>query len=178
MNPTFIREATPDDVPGLARVHLESWRTSYGGILPEDAIASRTYELRESQWHSTLAYPEEGVINLVAEDPEAGVVGLASGGPDRGWDPDHTGELYGIYLLRSHQGQGLGRRLNGRGAEGLLQQGHSSMRVWVLEHNPSRRFYEQLGGVYLCEKPYPIEGHTLTQVAYGWSDLISLLNAG
>jgi GNAT superfamily N-acetyltransferase len=175
MAETLIREAAPEDAPGLARVHVDSWRTTYPGILPEDAISSRTLEEREEQWRSNLARPEEGVFHLVAVDSEEGIVGWASGGPDREGDPDYTGELYGLYLLRSHQGRGLCRSLTRRVAEGLQHRSHPAMRVWVLERNPARRFYELLGGVYLGEKPYVIAEHTLTQVAYGWSDLNALL---
>ena len=32
-----IREATPDDVPGIARVHVDTWRTAYVDIVPAGA---------------------------------------------------------------------------------------------------------------------------------------------
>ena len=49
------------------------------------------------------------------------------------------------------------------------------MLLWVLVENPSRGFYEQLGGKQLEEKQITIDGERLTEVAYGWADLHDLL---
>jgi hypothetical protein len=42
-----IREATIADVAAIAKVHAESWRTTYKGLLPDDYLANLTYEQRE-----------------------------------------------------------------------------------------------------------------------------------
>ena len=39
-----IREATLDDVPGIARVHVDTWRTTYPGIVPAEHLAGLSYE--------------------------------------------------------------------------------------------------------------------------------------
>jgi hypothetical protein len=44
----------------------------------------------------------------------------------------------------------------------------------VLAQNPSRQFYEALGGKYLYEKPIEIGGANLIKVAYGWPDIHAL----
>ena len=49
------------------------------------------------------------------------------------------------------------------------------MLLWVLSSNPSSGFYEAQGGRYLKTKPFDIGGETLTEVAYGWDDLPSLV---
>jgi hypothetical protein len=46
----YIREATMTDVAAIARVHVESWRTTYKGLLPDDYLANLTYEQREPRW--------------------------------------------------------------------------------------------------------------------------------
>jgi hypothetical protein len=56
----------------------------------------------------------------------------------------------------------------------LVNYGMNSAVVWVLHNNPSRWFYERLGGVRLAEKPVGFAGATLTEVAYGWRDLAPL----
>jgi hypothetical protein len=47
--------------------------------------------------------------------------------------------------------------------------------VGVLVENPSRGFYERLGGRQLEKKQITIDGHSLTEVAYGWANLQDLL---
>jgi len=83
----------------------------------------------------------------------------------------YDGELYAIYLLGEHQGRGIGRRFVELVVAWLREQGHESMRVWVLEGNPAQRFYERLGGKKVGIKVEDIGGHSVTEIAYGWDDL-------
>ena len=55
----IIREATHADIPAIARLHVDSWRTTYKGILPDEFLADLNYEMRERQWQRTLS--EEGL---------------------------------------------------------------------------------------------------------------------
>jgi hypothetical protein len=50
------------------------------------------------------------------------------------------------------------------------------MMVWVLADNPSRRFYEALGGTLVTNKVIELAGKSLIEVAYGWYDLQPLTN--
>jgi L-amino acid N-acyltransferase YncA len=93
-----IREAAVEDVPGIARVHVDSWRTTYKGIVPQRIINGFTYEMREELWRRELA-PDNASFVYVAEEGGQ-IVGFASGGPAREEEaPDHAGQLYAIYLL-------------------------------------------------------------------------------
>jgi hypothetical protein len=69
---------------------------------------------------------------------------------------------------------GIGRQLTLALVNGMLQQGLHSMLVWVLVDNPSRGFYEALGGQPLGEADVEIGGAGLREVAYGWADLAQL----
>jgi hypothetical protein len=48
------------------------------------------------------------------------------------------------------------------------------MMVWVLADNPSRAFYERLGGEPLAEKLIEWAGVQLVEVALGWRELAGL----
>src|SRR5205809_105170 len=87
-----IRPARVEDAAGIAKVHIDSWRTTYKGMVPDEHLA-----------------------------------------------------------------------------------GLSSMLVWVLEQNPSRHFYEALGGQYMRSKPIEVGGAQLVEAAYGWGDMRVLL---
>ena len=63
-----IREATMAKVAAIARVHVESWRTTYKGLLPDDYLANLTYEQRESLWREILSRPVDHSLVYVAED--------------------------------------------------------------------------------------------------------------
>jgi L-amino acid N-acyltransferase YncA len=167
----MIKEATAADVPQIARVHVDSWRTTYAGIVPADFLASMTYEDFEARWRGWMGNPGGHRIFYVAELPPRRIVGFASGGPRREEQyPEYEDELYAAYLLREHQRKGMGRRLLGAVAEGLAAKGRRSMLTWVLAENPSRLFYEAVGGKLLGSQEIEIGGVTLEEVAYGWDD--------
>ena len=167
-----IRRALPSDAPEIARVHVESWRSTYVGIVPDDYLALLDRSERESVWRSLIV--DESQVTYVAELPGDGIVGFASGGRARIDDIPYAGELYAIYLLEQHQRQGIGRRLVGELCAWLLSKDLTSMYTWVLEENPSRHFYESLGGIEFRRQTMTLAGHEVAEVAYGWDD-ISLL---
>ena len=170
-----IREATEANAAAIARVHVDSWRTTYKGIVPGDYLTALSYEQREGVWRANISAARGREFVYVAQDGGGQVVGFASGGPQNSGDTEYAGELYAIYLLASHQGQGIGRQLVLAVTRRLLQADLPSMLVWVLASNSSRLFYEALGGKELYEKPITIGGASLVEVAYGWPDLSILV---
>jgi hypothetical protein len=42
--------ACPDDAEAIARVHVDSWRTTYQGILPDEVLAGLSVERRRAFW--------------------------------------------------------------------------------------------------------------------------------
>jgi ribosomal protein S18 acetylase RimI-like enzyme len=165
----LVRRAHPADASGIAKVHVDSWRTTYRGIVPDGYLDSLSYEECETQWSRAL---QEGRNRIhVAENDTGTIVAFACGGPERTKQYDYDGELYAIYILREYQRKGIGRRLFQAVARDLAADGFRSLLVWVLADNPSRRFYEALGGEKVAAKPITIGGVTLEEVAYGWKDL-------
>lgn len=174
--PMIIREATIDDAPGLARVHVDTWRSAYAGIVPAAHLAGLSYEARAQRWRDNLTNVEPGRFTLVAE--EAGkVVGFSGGGPERSGDAEYRGEIYAVYVLPSRQRQGTGRQMVQACAQRLQEQGLRSVLIWVLADNPSRSFYERLGGRPVREQEIEIGGAQLREVGYGWPDIRALLDA-
>ena len=169
-----IRRALPSDAPGIARVHVESWRSTYVGIVPDDYLASLDCRERERIWRRLIA--DDGQVTHVAEHNRDGVVGFVSGGPARENDPSYSGELYAIYLLEQQQRQGIGQRLVAELCSWLLTEGLTTMYTWVLEKNPSRRFYESLGGIEFRRQTKTIGGRDVVEVAYGWDDITPLVS--
>ena len=173
-----IRPARVEDASGIARVHIDSWRTTYKGIVPDDFLANMSYERNAQNRARVLSDPETKTRTYVAQDATGRIVGFVNGGPERENDPLYKSELYAIYTFKEVQGRGLGRRLTQALAEGLLCDGMHSMLVWALVDNPARRFYEALGGQELRTKPIEIGGVTLEEVAYGWQDISELAKNG
>lgn len=170
-----IRAARVEDAPGIAKVHVDSWRTSYAGIVPDAFLENLSYQRRTNLWDDILRDAEREHIVYVAENEGQEIVGFVGGGRDREHNPPYEAELYTIYILQEYQGQGIGRRLVRVFAEQLLRAGMRSMLLWVFAQNPSRRFYESLGGRYIKSAQFEIGGATLEEVAYGWEDVSVLV---
>lgn len=170
---TTVRPGRIEDAPRIARVHVDSWRATYPGIVPEDYLAAVSYEDFEARWRGWLGdEPSVRATFWVAESTAGEIAGFASGGPRRDESYHHyESELYTAYLSRQHQRRGLGRRLLGAVAGGLLADGKRSMLAWVLAENPSRPFYEAVGGELLGSQEIGIGGVVLEEVAYGWDNI-------
>lgn len=122
-------------------------------------------------WTTSITHANDRDFVYVAEDEDGQIVGLASGGTSQSGDPNYPGELYAIYVLQEAQGKGVGRNLFDEVVKRLARSGIHSMILWVFRDNqPSRRFYEAMGGELLYEKEFELAGTKLTEVAYGWKD--------
>jgi GNAT superfamily N-acetyltransferase len=172
-----IRSAHIKDVAAIAKVHVDSWRTTYAELVPADFLACLSYAQRQQQWCQALADSARIRFIYVAEDDRGTVVGFVSGGPERRGDPVYTGELYAIYLLASYQGQGIGRQLVQTLVHRLVQAGMTALLLWVLADNPARQFYERLGGYPVYAQTVDIGGIPLLEIAYGWREVRALLVA-
>ena len=165
-----VREAVPADARAIARVHVDSWRTTYRGIVPDSVLLQLSYEERERRWQGILDAAEGQAFVYVAVDEFGQIVGFASGGPERSGDPDYKGELYAIYIADAYHRKGVGRLLAQTVAERLARAGLHSMLVWVLADNPARHFYEALGGQQARRQQITIGEVTLDEIGYGWTD--------
>ena len=175
-----IRDARPSDATGIAKVHVASWRSTYPGLVPAAYLVNLSEAAAAMRWHNAVQARGPGRGALVAVDRQDPVQGFATFGAPRVPVQGYDGEFYAIYLNDDAKGQGTGRRLMAIMAERFLDAGIRSAAVWCLHNNPSRWFYERLGGVRIAERPIRFAGAELIEIAYGWRDLAPLarLSAG
>jgi L-amino acid N-acyltransferase YncA len=169
-----IRAATRADAPAIGRIHVESWRETYRGVLPERLLHSLSALVRAAMWQGALER-EPPVLLFVAQRENGELVGFAGGGPCRATSLPHDAEVYAIYLLRATQQRGCGRRLMAALAAALQARGFRSICLWVLRENTKARgFYERLGGEVVGERMAIDGDDAFDEVAYGWDNLESL----
>ena len=166
----IIRPAEVNDAAAIAKVHVETWRTTYGGIIPQHYLDSLTVENRSVGWVRLLEQTAEGLMTLVSEDHDGRIVGFVSAGPLRHRDSRFEGEISSLYVLKPYQNAAHGRRLFLAAANRLARMGHKGLFVWVLASNPARRFYERLGGVQVSDVTRKFAGKPLHEIGYGWEE--------
>ncbi len=166
-----VRRATKEDAAALARVQVESWRTTYGGIVPDRFLAEMNETTQAQRWRAQWADVAGHIF--VAEDidhPHA-VCGFVCGGKLRMPVEAFDGEMYAIYLVKAWQRRGLGRRMLAELSNSMHAAGFASLLAWVLKANPALKFYEALGAKKVAEKTIDIGGEDLAEVAMGWTEL-------
>lgn len=181
-----IRRARPSDAPAIGAVHVAAWRSTYPGILPDEFLTRLSVTRQAAHYDnairggvgvhvatasgldvpgsSTAAPATPRVIGFVTDD-RARTSGLADG------------EIETRYVLDDFRERGLGRRLMRAAASHLISVGCRSCFVWVLRDNPSRWFYERLGGRAVAEAPVRVGGVGLVQTAFVWDPIEKLLQA-
>ena len=166
-----IRAAHLSDALGIARIHVDVWNSTYSGIIPQEYLNSRTYENVGQKWINIIEKCKPRNHLWVAESNSNEIVGFASGGECRDSKDPFDGELYALYLVKSLQRSGIGRRLFEATMNQLLLDRFTSMKVWVLEENPAIGFYEKMGGKFCDEKVEEIGGKPLKERSYSWDHL-------
>jgi len=108
------------------------------------AIAEIDAHASQAHWREAIEFSEPQVWVAVHNGQIVGFVGF-----DRSRDkgtPPTTGEIWNIKVSDSHQGQGIGLALWDAAREGLLEEGCSSVTLWLaLSNERALRFFELAG---------------------------------
>jgi ribosomal protein S18 acetylase RimI-like enzyme len=176
----LIRRAASPDAPDLARMHVESWRETYPGLVPAVMLSSLSVDARTAAWSRILSEPARATAVFVAE-LDGRIVAFGSCGPQRSEAlraRRYDGEISTIYVLQAFQRRALGTRLLAAMASRLEASGFRAASLWVLRENaPARRFYERHGGQVIAEREDARPEGTLLEVAYGWVDVADIVRS-
>lgn len=134
-----LREATPADAEGVARVYVESWNDGFTDLMPPRMLNAAQI----ARWSRDL--DAEVVRWWLAESGES-VVGFVGTGPSRDpIDPD-LGEVDTIAVAPSAWRRGVGRRLMDAALADLRGGGYGQAILWTLaDYERARTFYEATG---------------------------------
>jgi Sortase and related acyltransferases len=166
-----IRLAQPADAEGIAAVHVDAWRATYPGLVPSSVLVRLSRRAQAREWTAQLSRRQFAEWVVVAELANGTIIGFGSCGEARTAGLPQVGEVYTLYVSPEHQERGIGRALLLRLFELLADRGLTSALVWVLAQNPSRFFYEAMGGRRVAEREEKLWNTMLRQTAYGWDDL-------
>ena len=180
-----VRRARPADAISIGAVHVAAWRSAYPGILPDDFLA-RLSVPRQAAHYDAAIRSATGVFVAAASGndvpPGSGsrIVGFATAGRARGGEFIRRlaeGEVETLYVLDDWRDLGVGRKLMRAAAGHLAETGCKSCFVWVLRDNPSRWFYQRLGGKPTAEAVIQFAGQKVPQTAFVWDPIERLLAA-
>jgi RimJ/RimL family protein N-acetyltransferase len=166
-----IRRAAIGDEVAIAQVHIQSWQEAYKDLIPQeylDQLPSKI-EDRIKMWKSILINPQRWAF--VAEGRK-GIVGFVLFGPPRDENRGGFIELGAIYILVSEKGCGMGFALLSEGFNLMKELGYKRAYCWVLENNPTIKFYERTGAKFSGHsKEDEIGAKKFNELAYEWDSL-------
>ncbi|WP_336046242.1 GNAT family N-acetyltransferase [Solibacillus ferritrahens] len=168
-----IRQAQLKDAAGIAKVHVDSWRTTYKGIIPDEYLDGLSYEQREELWERNMAAPDNYIV--VAENSDGHIVGFATAGKREENQTDKAADLTSIYLFADMQGYGIGKMLMKELFIYFTQNGYEKIFVEVLKDNKTRHFYEHYGAQLVKEVQIKIGGKALDELIYEWESAEKVL---
>ena len=183
-----VRRARIADSIAIAAVHVAAWRSAYPGILPNDYLARLSVPRQAAHYDGAIRAGEcVYVASASGLDVPSGsgarVVGFATGRRARSRLPASDGrrpvegEIETLYVLDDWRDRGVGRRLMRATAGHLAETGCRAAFLWVLRDNPSRWFYQRLGGRTVAEERILFAGQPVMQIAFVWDPIEILLQA-
>ncbi|QQQ62642.1 GNAT family N-acetyltransferase [Paenarthrobacter ureafaciens] len=136
-----VRQAEPSDGPSMAKVHVDTWRETYRGLMSDAVLDDPALlDWRERFWHAVLTDTryEQNTVAVAAH--EGTVIGIAMSGPSQD-DADVPQQLYVLYAYAAFHGSGVGTALLNAVIDPTM-----SAALWVADPNPrAQAFYRKNG---------------------------------
>jgi len=131
-----IRRAMPDDAYNIKKIHIETYKVSYRGYVPDEYLDNMS--LDEEVIERTKEYLHRAECWLAVYDGEP--VGFAYVSyPEEG-----AFEINALYVHPEYQKCHIGSRLVNYLCEDKKKQGLSKCVVWTMKFGPSLSFYEKM----------------------------------
>jgi L-amino acid N-acyltransferase YncA len=169
-----IRKAVLTDAKGIAKVHVDSWKSTYKNIIPDEFLKKLSYDQRTELWNRNIT--KEGNYVFVVENNEGEIIGFADCGKRESNNVPNSGDLTSIYLLEEYQGKGVGKQLLKQLFLQFEELGFNRVFVEILEDNKTRYFYEYYGANLLKSEKITIAGAKLNLLIYEWNNLNQVLS--
>nr|ABN71546.1 putative acetyltransferase [uncultured bacterium] len=139
------RDGRPGDGPHLSDLFCESFAATFGHLYADEDLASFLCKMDAGAFEGELA--SDSFAFRLAESGDT-LAGYAKLGPNDlpGYAPEHTLELYQLYLRAGWHGQGVAQQLMGWAIAEARRRGatHLQLSVYIDNHR-ARRFYERYG---------------------------------
>ena len=171
-----LRDATEHDSAAIARLHADSWRSAYRGILSDEYLDNRAHSERAALWQARFSEKANKPFFAILAEIDGQLAGFACVFVNE--DPIFGSFLDNLHVTPERTGQGIGRLLLNDAARRLLADvAGRGLYLWVIEQNTrARQFYSRAGAneVETALLPMP-DGGRHTEVRCYWPDPARIL---
>jgi GNAT superfamily N-acetyltransferase len=140
MSDVSVRIAWADDAPAIADVQLRTWRETYSGVVPADALPTDV-DAAAAAWHASLSRPRDARNRVLVALERNTVVGFAITSPasDPDCDPVADAELGEFTVDPARRGQGHGSRLLQAAVDTMQADRFSRAVLWAIASDDALR---------------------------------------
>ncbi|MGB0102113.1 MAG: GNAT family N-acetyltransferase [Nocardioides sp.] len=140
MSDVSVRIAWADDAPAIADLQLRTWRTTYAGVVPAEALPSDV-EAAAAAWHTSLSRPRDARNRVLVALERNRVVGFAITSPasDPDCDPVADGEIQEFNIDPDERGKGHGSRLLQAAVDTLQADRFTRVVLWAIATDDALR---------------------------------------
>jgi len=170
-----LRPAQFSDHAAIVKLHAESWRQNYRGILSDHFLENEIEGDRAEVWYQRLKFPNKNQIVTIATLDE-NLVGFSCLFLDD--DPVYSTLLDNLHVSMNLQKSGIGKLLMKECAKNICEKSNNrKMYLWVYAANQNARsFYQRLGGINFETLEKQNEDGTASKTCrYVWNDVSVLI---
>jgi ribosomal protein S18 acetylase RimI-like enzyme len=167
-----IRPLTLADVAAAASLHIETWRDTYRGLMPDSKLDALNLQEYEARWKRILGQKDSSInpLNLGAFQGNTLLGFAAAGRPRESWGYDS--ELWVINIPKRFQKMGVGKALLKACLQHVLTFDAKNMYLYCLVGNTNaENFYRNMGAMP-AQRISQDDGYQ--EQAWVWDDLTTL----
>lgn len=144
----MIRKAKTNDAERITRIHLNSWRTTYNKVFPEEV-----FDKQESEYSIRVQKIKEAITNntsnyIVLEEDNI-IKAFICYGFARGDKYKNFKEIYSIYIEKENQNKGYGSKLINYCFDLFKKEEYNNVIIRCLKGNTAEEFYHKIGGTVI-----------------------------
>ena len=172
MSSIALSAASSHDAEAIARLHAQSWRSAYRGMLSDAYLDEQVVADRLEFWAARFAdvAPERRlVLRAVSEGELLGFVCVLLD-----TEPQWGARLDNLHVSPESKGTGIGYVLFNAAREWIADVAPGmAMHLWCVERNyGARRFYERQGGKIVETATRPVaQDLSVPELRYWWPPL-------
>jgi len=162
----IIREATLEDIPEVAILHVDSWNKTYKGIIEQEHLDNMKNNLDKRIERMKNEFNLRKMIVIIL-DNEIVAFSEFTLTNEFSKDLDIDCELCGLYIKNEYLGKGIGSKVFDYVKNIFVENSKKKMGLWcVKENNNAINFYIRKGGTQVKEKPFTLAGKDYSELAF------------
>ncbi len=164
-----IRKVLVGDLPKLAHIHLETWKSCYKGIIVQETLDNLQFQ--NSLRNMERTYNDSEVFFYLASIHDISVGFIIFSLKSRHENYEEYAEIPAIYILPEYHNAGIGKNLIKTAFQVYRELNVTKVMLCALKHNRDKDFYQKCGAVVTKEEEIMIGGNPYLIEIWVWENL-------